>query len=281
MKTKEKKKAHYGLLVLLFLLIGLGIQAGLGYQRLTRGEARSKELLGELSLSAKAAADNETQRRAVLWQEAAPRLARLPEERLSAREGEDLSLLMLVNAEHPLPEDYAPELVQVEDKDGRTYQLDVRCAQAFWDMMADCAAAGGEPYICSGFRLRRDQEELYQDKIKRLIEGGTDPEEAPEEAAKTVAVPGTSEHESGLAADLIDESYPYLDELQEQTPTQKWLMENSWRYGFILRYPNGTTEQTGIIYEPWHYRYVGERYAGEIFRMGVTLEEYLQRREGR
>ena len=281
MKTKEKKKAHYGLLVLLFLLIGLGIQAGLGYQRLTRGEARSKELLGELSLSAKAAAENETQRRAVLWQEAAPRLARLPEERLSAREGEDLSLLMLVNAEHPLPEDYAPELVQVEDKDGRTYQLDVRCAQAFWDMMADCAAAGGEPYICSGFRLRRDQEELFRDKIKRLIEGGTDPEEAPEEAAKTVAVPGTSEHESGLAADLIDESYPYLDELQEQTPTQKWLMENSWRYGFILRYPNGTTEQTGIIYEPWHYRYVGERYAGEIFRMGVTLEEYLQRREGR
>ena len=281
MKTKEKKKAHYGLLVLLFLLIGLGIQAGLGYQRLTRGEARSKELLGELSLSAKAAAENETQRRAVLWQEAAPRLARLPEERLSAREGEDLSLLMLVNAEHPLPEDYAPELVQVEDKDGRTYQLDVRCAQAFWDMMADCAAAGGEPYICSGFRLRRDQEELFRDKIKRLIEGGTDPEEAPEEAAKTVAVPGTSEHESGLAADLIDESYPDLDELQEQTPTQKWLMENSWRYGFILRYPNGTTEQTGIIYEPWHYRYVGERYAGEIFRMGVTLEEYLQRREGR
>ena len=96
-----------------------------------------------------------------------------------------------------------------------------------------------------------------------------------------MAVPGTSEHESGLAADLIDESYPYLDELQEQTPTQKWLMANSWRYGFILRYPNGTTEQPGIIYEPWHYRYVGKEYAREIFRMGVTLEEYLQRREGR
>ena len=281
MKTKEKKKNRYGLLVLLFLLIGLGIQVGLGYQRLTLGETRSKELLEELKLSAQTAAENETQRRGALWQEAAPRLTRLPEERQAAREGEDLSLLMLVNASHPLPEDYAPELQQVEDKDGRTYQLDVCCAQAFWDMMADCAAAGGEPYICSGFRLRRDQEELYQDKIKRLIKEGTDPALAPEEAAKTVAVPGTSEHESGLAADLIDESYPYLDELQEQTPTQKWLMANSWRYGFILRYPNGTTEQTGIIYEPWHYRYVGKEYAREIFRMGVTLEEYLQRREGR
>ena len=281
MKTKEKKKAHYGLLVLLFLLLGLGIQVGLGYQRLTRGEAQSRELLQELSRSAQSAAESETQRRGALWQEAAPRLTRLAEVRLAAREGEDLSLLMLVNASHPLPEDYAPELVQVEDKDGRTYQLDVRCAQAFWDMMADCAAAGGEPYICSGFRLRKDQEELFRDKIKRLIEAGTDPEEAPEEAAKTVAVPGTSEHESGLAADLIDESYPYLDELQEKTPTQIWLMENSWRYGFVLRYPNGTTEQTGIIYEPWHYRYVGREYAREIFRMGVTLEEYLQRREGR
>ena len=280
MKTKEKKKSHYGLLVLLFLLIGLGIQAGLGYQRLSRGEAQSKELLERLSLSAQTAAEQEKQRRSALWQEAAPRLTRLPEERQAAREGENPSLLMLVNASHPLPEDYAPELVQVEDKDGRTYQLDVRCAQAFWDMMADCAAAGGEPYICSGFRLRKDQEELFRDKIKRLIEAGTDPEEAPEEAAKTVAVPGTSEHESGLAADLIDESYPYLDELQEKTPTQIWLMENSWRYGFILRYPNGTTEQTGIIYEPWHYRYVGEEHAKAITELGVTLEEYLSRQRG-
>ncbi len=281
MKTKEKKKSRYGLLVLLFLLLGLGIQAGLGYLRLQREEALGAELLGTLSVRAQDAASGETGRRAGLWQEAAPRLARLPEERQKEREAEEPPLLMLVNAEHPLPEDYAPELLQVEDKDGRTYQLDARCAQAFWDMMADCAAAGGEPYICSGFRLRKDQEELFQDKIKRLIEAGTDPELAPEEASKTVAVPGTSEHESGLAADLIDESYPYLDEQQEHTPTQIWLMDNSWRYGFILRYPNGTTEQTGIIYEPWHYRYVGKTYAREIYRMGVTLEEYLQRREGR
>ena len=107
------------------------------------------------------------------------------------------------------------------------------------------------------------------------------PEEAPKEAALTVAVPGTGEHELGLAADLMDESYPYLDEEQENTPTQRWLMENSWRYGFILRYPNGSTEITGILYEPWHYRYVGRGPAEEICRMGVTLEEYLLAREGR
>ena len=281
MKTKEKKKSRYGLLVLLFLLIGLGIQSGLGYERLHREEAQSAEMLAELSRSAGQAAETEQGRRSALRQKAASVPESLAEKRRSRHEAEDLSLLMLVNAQNPLPEDYAPALVQVEDKDGRTYDLDARCAQPFWDMMADCAAAGGEPYICSGFRLRKDQEELFRDKIKRLIEAGTDPEEAPAEAAKTVAIPGTSEHESGLAADLIDESYPYLDELQEQTPTQLWLMENSWRYGFILRYPNGTTEITGIIYEPWHYRYVGREYAEEIHRMGLTLEEYLLRREGR
>lgn len=281
MKTKEKKKSHYGLLVLLFLLLGLGIQSGLSYLRLQRGEAVSAALLEKLTVTAGSAAENEIARRNALSQEAAPRLTRLPQERREQREREEPSLLLLVNAQNPLPEDYAPKLVQVEDKDGRTYQLDERCAQAFWDMMADCAAAGGEPYICSGFRLRKDQEELYQDKIKRLIKEGVDPELAPEEASKTVAIPGTSEHESGLAADIIDESYPYLDEEQEKTPTQIWLMDNSWRYGFILRYPNGTTEQTGIIYEPWHYRYVGRAYAEEIHRMGVTLEEYILRREGR
>ena len=128
---------------------------------------------------------------------------------------------------------------------------------------------------------REEQEKLYAEKVKSLIEEGVPPEEAPEEAALTVAVPGTGEHELGLAADLMDESYPYLDEEQENTPTQRWLMENSWRYGFILRYPNGTTEITGILYEPWHYRYVGRGPAEEIHRMGVTLEEYLLAREGR
>ena len=148
-------------------------------------------------------------------------------------------------------------------------------------MLADCAAAGGRPYICSAYRSAQDQQKLYQDKVRRLEKDGVSREEAPELAAESVALPGTSEHQLGLAVDIIDEEYPFLDEGQEETATQIWLMENSWRYGFILRYPNGTTEQTGILYEPWHYRYVGREYAEEIHRMGLTLEEYLLRREGR
>ena len=91
-----------------------------------------------------------------------------------------------------------------------------------------------------------------------------------------VAVPGTSEHQLGLAVDIVDKSYQILDKKQETTAVQKWLMEHAWEYGFILRYPNGTTDLTGIIYEPWHYRYVGRDAAADIRDKGVTLEEYIE-----
>lgn len=104
---------------------------------------------------------------------------------------------------------------------------------------------------------------------------GYSAEEAKIEAAKSVAVPGTSEHQLGLAVDIVDVNNQNLDSSQEHTPVQKWLMENSWKYGFILRYPKGKSEITGIIYEPWHYRYVGKEAAADIVERGITLEEYL------
>ena len=116
---------------------------------------------------------------------------------------------------------------------------------------------------------------LFNNKIRRLVLEGVDPDEAPDIAAMSVAKPNTSEHQLGLAVDIIDFFYTNLDKGQEDTATQQWLMENSWRYGFILRYPNGSSEITGIIYEPWHYRYVGQEAAEEIYELGVTLEEYL------
>ncbi len=281
MKTKRKTNVIYVLLVLLSLLLGLGIQQLLSRSQTRRETAVSRELLAEQSAAAREAAEQELARRESVRRQAVPGITRLAELRRAYQSQGNEDLLILVNRSHPLPEDYEPELELVEEKDGRSYYLDVRCAQAFWNMMAECAADGGQPYICSGYRSREDQEKLVEDKVRRLTEEGVSPEEAPEQALMTVAEPGTSEHELGLAADLFDESYPYLDELQEQTPTQLWLMENSWRYGFILRYPNGTTEQTGILYEPWHYRYVGRAYAEEIHMLGLTLEEYLVRREGR
>ena len=95
-----------------------------------------------------------------------------------------------------------------------------------------------------------------------------------------VAVPGTSEHQLGLAVDLVDLDNQNLNESQEETAVQKWLLGNSWKYGFILRYPNDKRGLTGIIYEPWHYRYVGKDAAREIYETGVCLEEYLEGRDG-
>ena len=90
-----------------------------------------------------------------------------------------------------------------------------------------------------------------------------------------IAFPGTSEHHLGLALDIVDMTNQILSEEQEDTKVQKWLLENSWKYGFILRYPNNKSEVTGIIYEPWYYRYVGIKAAKEIHNLGICLEEYL------
>ena len=188
---------------------------------------------------------------------------------------ERTELLTLVNPWHKLPEDWETELQLVNDDGDEWQYIDTRCADALLQMLADCAEAGNDPFICSGYRTMEKQQYLFNNKIARLVAAGTDPKDAPEIAAQSVAIPGTSEHQLGLAADIIDLNYPYLDEGQEQTPTQKWLMENSWKYGFILRYPNGSSDITGIIYEPWHYRYVGLDAAKEIYDLGVTLEEYL------
>ena len=278
---RQKEKSPYGLLALLALLLGLGIQLAMGRADHRRETAEAERILAELGDRAERAAEEELLTRRLQQAAGEDRAADFSAGRRAASESGDPTLLLLVNQWNQLPEDYEPELELVAELDGRRYELDRRCSQALWDMLADCAAAGGRPYICSAYRSAQDQQKLYQDKVRRLEKDGVSREEAPELAAESVALPGTSEHQLGLAVDIIDEEYPFLDEGQEETATQIWLMENSWRYGFILRYPNGTTEQTGIIYEPWHYRYVGREYAEEIHRMGLTLEEYLLRREGR
>ena len=179
--------------------------------------------------------------------------------------------LVLVNPWHPLPEDYQFELTTVTGK----YKIDSRCADALGQFLADCKAAGHTPYICSAYRTWDDQVYLFDKKVKSFTSKGYSEEEAKILAAKETAVPGTSEHQLGLAVDILCQSRPWLDEGQANTATQKWLMANCHKYGFILRYPKGTTPITGIIYEPWHYRYVGVEIATEIMTKGITLEEYL------
>jgi D-alanyl-D-alanine carboxypeptidase len=183
-------------------------------------------------------------------------------------------LLILVNPWNPIPSNYSPELVSLGDG----HEIDARCCEDLEDMLSACRGDGYEPYICSAYRTSEMQLSLYEDKVSRLMASGLDLSAARTEAARVVAIPGTSEHQLGLAVDIVDLSYTALDEGQEDTAVQQWLMQNSYRYGFILRYPNGKSDVTGIIYEPWHYRYVGKQAASEIYRSGQCLEEYLQKK---
>lgn len=178
--------------------------------------------------------------------------------------------MLLVNPWNPLPEGYTVELETVEH-----FDIATECADALQQMLDDCRAAGFNPAICSTYRTQSDQEFLYNRKVKNVMALGYNEEEAKVLAAKEVAVPGTSEHQLGLAVDLVDDHYWVLDDRQAQRPTQQWLMEHCWDYGFILRYPVGSTEITGIVYEPWHYRYVGIEIAAELRELNITLEEYL------
>ena len=185
--------------------------------------------------------------------------------------GSDGSEILLVNPWNFLPEDYDPEIITING----WQHSNAICYDALMEMLQACRNAGLQPYIASAYRTHSDQTWLYNNKIQRLIAEGYSEADARKLAGTVVAVPGTSEHELGLAFDLVDDSYRNLDDAQEETPVQKWLMENSWEYGFILRYPNSKSDVTGIIYEPWHYRYVGKHIAKEIYNSGLCLEEYL------
>lgn len=187
--------------------------------------------------------------------------------------GPDGLQILLVNPWNFLPEDFDPEIVNIE---GWWWKSNAICYEPLMEMLQACRDAGLTPYIASAYRTHGDQIYLHNNKIQRLINEGYSEAEAKVLAGTVVAVPGTSEHELGLAFDLVDNSYRNLDEAQENTAVQKWLMENSWKYGFILRYPNDKSAITGIIYEPWHYRYVGKLVAQQIYESGLCLEEYLE-----
>ena len=179
--------------------------------------------------------------------------------------------MILINPWHLLPEDYEADLEHVE----YGHRMDSCAAEHLKEMLSDCRDEGYSPLICSSYRERSKQERLFNNDVRRFMYSGMSEEEAIEETAKNVAVPGSSEHEAGLAADIVYSGRQLLDESQEDNETQQWLMEHCWEYGFILRYPKDKQEITGITYEPWHYRYVGTEAAEYIMTNGLCLEEYL------
>ena len=189
-------------------------------------------------------------------------------------EAEDWQIL-LVNPWNEMPEDYQITLKALSDG----MKVDERIYDDLNAMLQACRDAGLRPKICSAYRTMSKQTYLYNNKISRLRSAGYSKAAAQEEAGRWVARPGTSEHQLGLALDIVSSSYQALTRKQEKTAEQKWLMEHCWEYGFILRYPNEKSEITGIGYEPWHYRYVGREVALDVRESGLCFEEYLLLRE--
>ena len=184
--------------------------------------------------------------------------------------------VLVVNPWNAIPEDYDPDLVSVSSDIRQSgTKVSSVCYDALVEMINDCNAESPQVHILSSYRTYDYQAGLFENRIQRFENQGYSRAEAEKLAAAVVARPGTSEHHSGLAVDIIDTREWSLEETQADLPGQQWLMKNSWKYGFILRYPKGTTDSTGIIYEPWHYRYVGKELAKELYEAGQTLEEYL------
>lgn len=182
--------------------------------------------------------------------------------------------LRLINGEHPLPDSFeAPKLKSFADG---AHAVDKRIYQSLQAMLKAARKANRHPVVCSSFRTHTKQKELYRARVQQCKGEGLTGKKAREEAAFWVARPGCSEHEAGLAVDLVDESYQELDKKQEKTKAQKWLMKHCADYGFILRYPTDKSDITNIGYEPWHYRYVGKEYARAITDSGLCFEEWLE-----
>jgi D-alanyl-D-alanine carboxypeptidase len=188
----------------------------------------------------------------------------------SARSESEDWMLTLVNAENQLSENDLPQLKSLVNG----LQFDERAIDQLNAMLSAASAEGLSPVVCSAYRSAAKQRTLYNNKVASLAAAGLSREQAEKEARRYVAYPGTSEHNLGLAADIVSMDYQLLDEKQADTPEVKWLMEHCAEYGFILRYPKDKTDITGVTYEPWHFRYVGAA-AAEIMESGLCLEEYL------
>lgn len=199
---------------------------------------------------------------------------RIDEKKISEKENNkviDDELLTLVNYENEVPENWQVNLIAINNNQ----LVDKRIYDDLMAMLQDSKRAGLELLICSSYRSNEKQVQLYQEKVNEYLNQGYLKDEAESKAAFWVARPGTSEHQLGLAIDIVSKDNQRLDPSQESTIEQQWLMANSYKYGFILRYPTDKSDITKIGYEPWHYRYVGKNHARKIKELDVCLEEYL------
>ena len=185
-------------------------------------------------------------------------------------------LMVLVNHTNKMPDDYTFDTKECGSATAVNKTLQTVACDAFLSMQKAAAADGVTVWMQSGYRSVKYQTSLYERKTKYYLDKGYDNATAKEKAAAVVNPPGYSEHNCGLAADLNSPEHTGLDEGFEKTAAFRWLCEHAGDYGFILRYPKGAEDKTEIIYEPWHWRYVGVENAAKINASGLCFEEYIE-----
>ena len=184
--------------------------------------------------------------------------------------------LLLANPDNPLPDDFTVETAVVQG----SFEMDARVADVMKQMIADAEEDGVDLMICSAYRSISRQQELFDAEVANQMSAGKSKADAEAITATMIAVPGTSEHHTGLAADIVTPTHQTLDPEFADTAAGQWLQEHAADYGFILRYPEDKQDITQIIYESWHYRYVGVEHAKAITEQGLCLEEYLEQLKG-
>ena len=181
-------------------------------------------------------------------------------------------LMMLVNRNNTLSSDYVPEELVLSEIDFVSYietrYLAKSTAEAAKAMFEAAKEDGITLLGASGYRSYEVQESLYNSRVVN---------EGQEEADRYTAKPGQSEHQTGLALDILSEDYQDMNDNFDSTEAYAWLKENCYKYGFILRYPQGKEDITGFLYEPWHYRYIGNsEVAKDIMDRNLTFEQYIE-----
>ncbi len=186
---------------------------------------------------------------------------------------EDLWKLRVANYKNVLPADFTVETGLITRAYARDQGMsfDARAVGDLNDMLAAANRDGVNLLVISCFRTLTKQTNLYNAEVQKWLNQGYSEERAKEKAGTIVAVPGTSDHNLGLAVDLnsVEESF-------ENTKQFDWLQEHAAEYGFVMRYPKDKQEITKIIYEPWHYRYVGKEHAAKMNELNMCLEEYVE-----
>lgn len=185
-------------------------------------------------------------------------------------------LMVLVNHTSKMPDDYTFDTKECGSATAVNKTLQTAACDAFLEMQKAAAADGVTVWMQSGYRSVKYQTSLYERKTKYYLDKGYDNATAREKAAAVVNPPGYSEHNCGLAADLNSPEHTGLDEGFEKTAAFRWLCEHAGDYGFILRYPKDAEDKTEIIYEPWHWRYVGVENAAKINASGLCFEDYIE-----